>query len=167
LRGVLILSNEHISIPCPLPPPPRVCNISWQLFSVCSSGIQTTQRTSDDAKGAQRRKATMNRRRLNTGNVLLNFYFVIQHVLFIFILVCDLFHSTSLQLIAFESLKQHHITVHGCSRPCASFRVPSFLMQIRNKYIPSTVQHYVHSDGPSVIFKRWYEGGILIRYAFK
>jgi len=59
----------------------------------------------------------MNRRRLNTGNVLLNFYFVIQYVLFIFILVYVLFHSTSrrpLQLIVFESLQQHKETVHSC-----------------------------------------------------
>jgi len=55
----------------------------------------------------------MNRRRLNTGNVLLNLYFVIQYVLFIFILVYVLFPSTSLrplQLIVFESLKQHDET---------------------------------------------------------
>jgi hypothetical protein len=125
-----IVSKEHISIP---PPPPRVCNFSRKLFFVCSSSIQTTHRTSDDAKGAQRRKATMNRRRLNTGNVLLNFYFVIQHVLFIFILVYVLFHSTSLrplQLIVFESLKQHDITVHSCLRLCAYFKVQSFIMPI-------------------------------------
>jgi len=71
----------------------------------------------------------MNRRRLNTGNVLLNFYFVIQYVLFISILAYVLFHSTSqrpLQLIVFEFLKQHDETVLSCLRLCASFRVPNF-----------------------------------------
>jgi hypothetical protein len=127
--------------------PPWVCNFLRQLSSVCSSGVQTTHRTSDDAKGAQRRKATMNRRRLNTGNVLLNFYFVIQYVLFIFILVYVWFHSTSLRplpLIVFESLKQHDETVHSCLRLCASFRVLNFPMPIWTKYILSTKQHCVH-----------------------
>ena len=124
-----------------------------QLSSVCSSGVQTTHRTSDDAKGAQRRKATMNRRRLNTGNVLLNLYFVIQYVLFIFILVYVLFHSTSLrplQLIVFESLKHHDETVHSCLRLCASFRIPSILMPIGTEYILSTTQHCVRPSTVTV-----------------
>jgi hypothetical protein len=64
---------------------------------------------------------------------MLNFYFVIQDVLFIFILAYGLFYSTSLrplQLIVFESLKQYDSTVHSCLLLCTSFRVSSFLMLI-------------------------------------
>jgi hypothetical protein len=45
-------------------------------------------------------------RLLDNGNVMLNFYFVIQNVIFISIFINELFHSNSLclpQLIVFES----------------------------------------------------------------
>jgi hypothetical protein len=43
-------------------------------------------------KAHRGKRKTMKARRLNVGNVMLNFYFVIQDVLFIFILVHESFH---------------------------------------------------------------------------